>query len=221
MPGTAADVRPRVAAVGGPPEPRVRASARHRPRHALGLPHRREQHARVVRIQREVDGPRPLAPEEHVLPGGAAVAGAEHAALAVRAPGMPQRRHVHGVGVSRVHAHPADVAAIAEAEVPPRAAPVVGAIDAVAVGDVAADARLAGADVDHVRRGRAPPRSRPPRRSRRSRRRRSPSRRRHRSSSTRRPRRRRSRTSRARWDGRPPPPRARRGAARRSASGAI
>src|SRR4029453_11482175 len=48
--GIAADLRPRIAAVGGAPEPRVRAAARHAPRHALGLPHPPHETAPVVGV---------------------------------------------------------------------------------------------------------------------------------------------------------------------------
>ena len=220
QPRIAADIRPGVAAVGGLPEAGLRAAARHARGKALGLPHRREEAAWIRRIQRQIHRARPLALREHVLPGRAAVARAEHAALAARSPGMPQRRHVHGVGIAWVDAHrPMWRVSFSPTLLQVRP-PSVGAVDAVAVGDVAADVGLAGAGVDDVGRRRAPPRWRPPRPSRRSRRRRFPSRCRRRWSSRRRRRRRRSRRSRARWGGRPPRPRGRRGAGRQSASGA-
>ena len=149
--GVARDVGPRVAAVGRFPERRVRPAAGHAPRGTLRLPHRGKQDARVLRVDRQIDRARPLALEQHVLPRGAAVPGAEDAALAVRAPGVAERRHVDEIGIARMHADAADVAGVAQPHVGPRAASVIGAIDAVAVRHVAADARLAGARVDHAR----------------------------------------------------------------------
>ncbi len=152
--GVAGDVGPRVAAVGGLPQPGVGTAARHAPRRAPRLPDGREHHARVVGIEREVDRARVLALEQHVRPGGAAVARAEHAALAARAPGVPERRHVDEVRVARMHAHAPDVPRVAQSDVRPRRAAVRRAIDAVAVRHVPADARFAGAGVHDVAVGR-------------------------------------------------------------------
>jgi hypothetical protein len=67
---------------------------------------------------------------------------------------MPERRDVHDVGIGRVDADLGDVARRPESKVPPRRAVVVRAVHAVAVRDIPADAGLAHADVDHVRRRR-------------------------------------------------------------------
>src|SRR4029453_13798222 len=92
------------------------SAARHPPRKALGLPHRGQQHAWVAGIEREIHRARPLALEEHRLPRHAPVAGAEHPALTIGPPGVAQRGHVHGVGVRRMHADPADVARVPQPE---------------------------------------------------------------------------------------------------------
>ena len=88
------------------------------------------------------------------LPGAAAVARAEDAALAVGAPGVAEGGDVDEVRVGRVDADAPDVAGVAQADGSPGAAAVGGPVDAVAVRDVAADAGLAHADVDHVGVGR-------------------------------------------------------------------
>src|SRR5690606_9970501 len=59
-------------------------------------------------------------------------------------------RHVDDVRVVRMHHDIADVARVGQPHVGPRLTSVGRAIDAVAVADVAADGRLAGADVDDV-----------------------------------------------------------------------
>ena len=150
--GVARDVGPRVAAVGRLPERRIGPAAAHAPGRALRLPHRGKQDARILLVDRQVDGAGPLALEQHVLPRGAAIAGAEDPALAVRAPGVAERRHVDEVGIARVHADAPDVAGVAQSHVGPRAAAVIGAIDPVPMRHVAADARFAGARVQHARR---------------------------------------------------------------------
>src|SRR5512134_400128 len=64
---------------------------------------------------------------------------------------MPERGDVHDVRVERVDTDLRDVARLGEAEVSPGLASIVRAVNAVAMRDVAADARLAHADVDHAR----------------------------------------------------------------------
>src|SRR5581483_6037511 len=86
-----------------------------------------------------------------LLPAPATVAGAEDTALAVRAEGVPQGGDVGNVGVFRMHAHAADEAGIGQAKVRPGLAGIGGTVDAVAVGDVAADAGLSHAGIDDVR----------------------------------------------------------------------
>src|SRR6185503_20292601 len=68
-----------------------------------------------------------------------------------RAPGVAEGGHVHEVGIARMHADAADLHRLAQAEVRPRLAGVARAVDAVAVGHVAADAALAHAGVNDVR----------------------------------------------------------------------
>src|SRR5262249_27740834 len=147
-PGTPGQLHPAVAAVGRPPEPRLLAAAAERVRVALCLPDRGVEPARVGQVEREVDRAGASALVEHPLPGTPAVARAVDPALLVRAPGVAECRDVHDVRVGRVDAHAADVAGVGQAEVAPGLPAVVGAVDAVAVRDVAPDRRLARAGVD-------------------------------------------------------------------------
>src|SRR5205085_6095727 len=98
----------------------------------------------------EVDGAGPRAAKEDFLPGTSAIAGAIEPALLVRSPRVPQRRDVDQVGVVRVDADLGDVPRVGQAHVSPRLAAVGRLVDAVAVRDVAADARLTCAGIDDV-----------------------------------------------------------------------
>ena len=85
-----------------------------------------------------------------MLPGIAAVLRSIDAAGGAGAEGVAQSGNVEEIGVGRVHADAGDVAGVAKTEVGPGLAAVDGAVDAVAVADVAADLGLAHAGVDHV-----------------------------------------------------------------------
>src|SRR5581483_11586921 len=141
---------PRIAAVDRLVDAAARAAGDHRPRLAQRLPHRGVEHARVRRIHRQVDGARPVAHVEHLAPAAAAVRGAEDAALRVRTERVAERRHVDDVRVLRVDADLADELGLLEPDAVPGLARVRRLVDAVAGRHVAADARRAHADVDHV-----------------------------------------------------------------------
>ena len=148
--GVARDLRPRVPPVRRPVEAAVRPAAFQRPGGAPRLVDGGEQHARVVRVQRQVDGAGVLAAEEHLLPVLPPVPRPIHAALLVRPKRVAQRGRVHGVRVLGVHADAGDVPGLRQAHVRPRPAGVRRLVDAVAPVDVLPDVRLAHADVDHV-----------------------------------------------------------------------
>ena len=152
--GIERDLLPRVAAVGGLPQTAAAAAGVHAPRRALELPHRREEDARIGRIDREVDRAGGVVEEEHLLPRLAAVGRAEDAALRVRSEGVAHRGDEHAVGVARVDDDVADLLRVVEAEMLPAVAAVGRAIHARAVGQIFAQLRFAGADLDHVRIGR-------------------------------------------------------------------
>ena len=87
---------------------------------------------------------------EDAFPRVAPVGGPEDPAFLTRHPVLPERRDVHDVRIRRVDADLGDPVRVAEADVLPGRARVAAPVDAVARQDVAANARLAGADEDEV-----------------------------------------------------------------------
>src|SRR5262249_5223001 len=111
----------------------------------------RVEHIGVARVHRQVHRAGPAALVEHLAPGLTAIFGLEDAALLVRPPGVAERRDPRDVRPGGMDQDVADVARVAQADVAPGAAAVAGAVDAVAVRDVAADGGLAGAGVEDAR----------------------------------------------------------------------
>ena len=103
-----------------------------------------------VRIENDVDRARVFVLAQDFSPSLAAVGRAKNSALRVRSVGMPDRGDEDNVRVIRVHDERADMAGVFQSDVVPIAPAVDGFIDAIAVGDVAAQAGLAGARVDGV-----------------------------------------------------------------------
>ena len=123
---------PGVAAVRRLEEAAAGSAARQGPGLAHDFPECRVEHARRRFVQGQVHGAGLLADKEDALPAAPAVARAIHAPLRIRTERVPEDRGVHEVGILRMHAQPADLPRVAQASVPPRAAGVVRAIDAVA-----------------------------------------------------------------------------------------
>ena len=144
---------PAVAPVAAAVDPAFAGPRDHRPGLALGSPHGGVELVRVVLVHQQLDRPGRVRHEEDVFPRLPAVAGAVDAALRVRAEGVAGSGEVRDVGVARVDADAADLAGVAKAEVAPGGAVVVGAVDAAAGRDVAADGVGAGADVEDGRVG--------------------------------------------------------------------
>ena len=117
------------------------------------LPHPGEQEPRVRRADHDFGGAGVLVHEEDALPGGAAVLGAEDAALRLRAVEVAERRHPGGVRVVGVGRDPGDAPGGLEPGVGPGVAAVRGAVHPVAQRDIAADVGLAGARPDDLRVG--------------------------------------------------------------------
>src|SRR5205085_1461034 len=88
--------------------------------------------------------------EQHPLPGLAAIPGAEDPALIVGPERVAERGDEHDIRVSRVDDDGADVPAVPQTQVLPGLAGIERLVYAVAIGDVAARAGLAGADIDDV-----------------------------------------------------------------------
>src|SRR5207244_947247 len=95
------DFFPSVATVLGAEHAAARPAARDIPEIAPRLPYGREQDARVVAVHRDLDSPGDVAAIKHLLPGLAAVLGAEHTALLVGAEHVAQCRDIDEVGIGR------------------------------------------------------------------------------------------------------------------------
>src|SRR5439155_21568516 len=117
------------------------------PRRTPGVPKRRIDNQRVVRLEREIDRAYLVALEQHLLPRRAAVARAIDAAIRIRAVDVSERGDEHDVRSARVDDHLADLPRRLEADVPPRLAGIGRLVHAVAVGDLRSHVGLAGPDV--------------------------------------------------------------------------
>src|SRR6185312_10348256 len=127
----AAFARPVRAAVGGLVDAALGAAVNQCVDVALALVGGSVEGVGIARIHDQVAGAGVLGDGEHVFPGGAAVGGLEHAAVAARAPERSLGGDIDGVGVARIDDDAADVAGILESHVAPGGAAVVGAVDAV------------------------------------------------------------------------------------------
>ena len=150
---SALELAPGIATIGGAVHAALGAAGEQRPGFALAAPGAGVQDTGVGRVHRQVDHAGALVQIQDLLPGVAAVARAEDTPFGVRAEGVAERGDPGGVGIARVHQDLADLAGVAQADEAPGAAAVGGAVGAHARGNVAADARRAGAEVDHVRVG--------------------------------------------------------------------
>ncbi len=135
----AGDLLPRVAAIGGLEQSGARPAARHVRRPAARLPDRRKENPRIGGVQREIHGAGGIRPEQHFLPGLAAVFGPEHAALGIRPERVAEYGDVHEVGVRGMDADRADLARVPESDVGPCLAGVGGFVNAIPRRHVAAD----------------------------------------------------------------------------------
>jgi hypothetical protein len=92
--------------------------------------------------------------EQDLVPGCAAVFRPVHAAVGIRRRMVAERGDVDEIGIGRVHTNLGDDLRVGEADVRPGLAGVGRLVGAAALNDVAADVRLARADVDDVGIGR-------------------------------------------------------------------
>src|SRR5215217_4944171 len=105
-------------------------------REALCLPDGGIQDARIGRVQRDIVGTGACALVEHLLPGAAAITGAENTALLVRTERMAECRDVGEVCVTGMDLNLADMAAVAQPDVDPAASAVGRAVDPITMGDL-------------------------------------------------------------------------------------
>ena len=120
------------------------------PRWAAGIPEAGIHHARVRRIDDDLDRADVLVLVEDFLPGAAAVARAEQSPLGICGIELTDRRDEDHIGILRMHGDLADVVRIDEPEVGPGAAGVGRFVDAVAEACRVAERGFPGAHEDHV-----------------------------------------------------------------------
>ncbi len=104
----------------------------------------------ILRIENHIDRSGVLVFVENLVPGLAAISGAENASFRVRTKGMTERRDKNDIGIARVHDHFANRARILEANVLPGFSRVHRLPDAVTLADVAANASFAGPHINDV-----------------------------------------------------------------------
>src|SRR5579859_2779239 len=105
---------------------------------------------RIVGIENNFDASGAIIEIQNFFPSLAAIARAEDAAFGVGTISMPERRDVNDVWVRGMNNDVADVARVFEADVRPSLSSVSRFVDAVAERNIAADARLARAGINHV-----------------------------------------------------------------------
>ncbi len=150
----AAQRPPGLALVGGFVDVAARAAAGQIPGQPPHLIERCVEDARIMRVGHQIDRPGVGIPVEHLLPGVPAIGAPKDAPLLVGARGVSHGGHQNHVGIVRIHDDLRDMARILETDVHPGLATVHGFVDTVAVGDIAAQARLAGTHIDDVGIGR-------------------------------------------------------------------
>src|ERR1700682_4797163 len=138
------------AAICAPIKAAARGAALHDPWLAFGLPQRCEQNIGIAGIEGDVDATRFGVFVEDLLPGFATIASAENSALVIIAEGMAERGHEGNVWIFGMDDQAADRVRVLQADKVPSLAGVDRFVNAVATDDVAADASLARAHVNHV-----------------------------------------------------------------------
>src|SRR3989442_11006592 len=125
---------PRDPAVARDPQPAPGATALQVPGLHLELPHAGEQRVGIAGVDGQIRASGVRVYEQDPGPRLAAVRGAVHAALLLRAVGTPQRAHQHYLRVRRVDHDARDAAGRVEAHVLPAAAGIGRFVSAVAQG---------------------------------------------------------------------------------------
>ncbi len=103
-----------------------------------------------MRIEDDIDRAGVLVFAQDFRPGLAAIGRAKNSALVVRSKGVAERGDENDVRILRMNDERADMAAVFQADIAPVPAAIDGLINAVAVGDIAAQRRLARAGIDRV-----------------------------------------------------------------------
>src|SRR6202166_939101 len=141
---------PSGAGVGRAVEAASRPAIVHVPRTTPHLPKRREQNIGIMRIEGDIDAASVLVSIEHLLPTFAAIGSTENSAFRVRPIGMAQCRYKNNVWIIGIDDDFADGAAIVQTNIFPGLACVQRFVDAVALGNIAAQTGLPGSNVNDV-----------------------------------------------------------------------
>ena len=121
-----------------------------RPGSAIALPHGGEKNVRIVGIKNDVNAAGAIVEIENFFPVLSAVARAENAAFGVRAIGMTESGDEYNVWIRGMDDEFADVPGVLQADIGPGLPGVIRTIDAVAEGNVSADAGFAGSHVNDI-----------------------------------------------------------------------
>ena len=142
LPGGAVVVRTVEAVLG--------AAAIERPGSAIALPHGGEKNVGIAGIENDVNAAGAVVEVENFFPVFAAVASAEDAAFGVRAVSMAESGDEYDVWIRGMNDELADVPSVLQSDIGPGFPGVIRTIDAVAKGDISADASFAGSRVNDV-----------------------------------------------------------------------
>ena len=126
------------------------AAAVQHPRCAIALPHGREKHVWIVRIENDINAAGTIVKIKNLFPIFSAIARAKNSALGIGSVGVAQRGYKNDVWIRRMHDQLADVPRIFQPDIRPGLAAVVRTIDAIAKGNISADAGLAGAGINNI-----------------------------------------------------------------------
>src|SRR6266699_6138027 len=127
----------------------VAATVEH-PGRAVTFPHRCKKDMGILRVENAVNATGAVVEVKNFLPGFAAIAGAENAALGVFAVGVAESGDEGDVGIGGMNDDLADVARVSQPNVVPGLAAVVRTVNAIAEGDVATNAGFARADINYI-----------------------------------------------------------------------
>jgi hypothetical protein len=137
-------------AVGGLEDSALSAAGDQLPRRAVGVPDRGVQYFRIRRVDYQIDRAGRIAPEKDLTPGLASIRRLENSALFARTIDMAEGRDIGDVGILGMNAYAPNLAGVAETGEAPGLSRVSRFENAVTVGDVAANRRFSGANLDDV-----------------------------------------------------------------------
>ena len=120
------------------------------PRALARFPHGGIDHVGIRGIDLDVGGAGVLVFVDDLLPGLAAIGGAEKAALFIRAVGMAEHGGEDSIGIARIDGERGNLQAIAQAEMSPGFSGVSRFVDSVADREIGAMQAFAAGDINNV-----------------------------------------------------------------------